>query len=95
MVSRAAVQGERATVKIIGPEKKVYKSKHGYEAVADVESSKVKAAGLDAVIIPGSYATERMRRDPHTVKSCAMRWRGTSAWPPSATVAGYFSPREI
>ncbi|MFH1538631.1 MAG: type 1 glutamine amidotransferase domain-containing protein [bacterium] len=57
-----------AKVKIIGPEKKVYKSKHGYEAAADTEASKAKGADFDAVIIPGGYAPDRMRRHPAMVK---------------------------
>jgi protease I len=56
-----------ATVKIIAPEKKVYLSKHGYEAEADIAASKVKADELDAVIIPGGYAPDRMRRNAHMV----------------------------
>jgi len=57
-----------ASVKIIAPEKKTYHSKHGYEAAADVQASKVKAAALDALIIPGGYAPDRMRRNADMVR---------------------------
>lgn len=56
-----------ATVKIVGPEKRVYKSKHGYEAVADVDAAKVKAADFDAIIVPGGYAPDKMRLNKHMV----------------------------
>lgn len=57
-----------AVVKIIGPEKKVYKSKHGYEILADTSAAEADAAGLDAVIIPGGYAPDRMRKFPEMIK---------------------------
>lgn len=57
-----------ATVKIIGPEKKVYKSKHGYEISANSVAAGVRGSDLDAIIIPGGYAPDRMRRHPEMVK---------------------------
>lgn len=57
-----------AKVSIIGPEKKVYRSKHGYEAEADLEAAKAKGAAFDAIVIPGGYAPDRMRRFPAMVK---------------------------
>ncbi|MFB3907541.1 MAG: type 1 glutamine amidotransferase domain-containing protein [Candidatus Eisenbacteria bacterium] len=51
-----------AQVRIIGPEKKEYMSKHGYPVEADAEASDVRAEDLDALIIPGGYAPDRMRR---------------------------------
>jgi len=55
---------EGADVKLIGPEAKVYKSKHGYPAVADLSADKVKADDFDGVIVPGGFAPDRLRRYP-------------------------------
>ena len=63
---------EGATVSLIGPEAgKTYSSKHGYPAKADLAAGDVSAADYDAVIIPGGYAPDRMRRDPAMVKLVA------------------------
>ncbi|MEJ2699622.1 MAG: type 1 glutamine amidotransferase [Desulfuromonadales bacterium] len=51
-----------ATVNIVGPKKGSYPSKHGYEAEADLAADKVKAKDIDALIIPGGYAPDHMRR---------------------------------
>ena len=53
-----------AEVKIIGPEAKVYKSKHGYPAEADLSADKVKADEFDGVVVPGGFAPDRLRRYP-------------------------------
>jgi protease I len=52
-----------AEVKIIGPRAgEVYKSKHGYPAKADVTMDEAHVADFDALVIPGGYAPDRMRR---------------------------------
>jgi len=43
---------------------KVYKSKHGYPAIAETDYSKIKVKDLDGVIIPGGFAPDFMRRYP-------------------------------
>jgi protease I len=59
---------EGADVALVGPEAgKVYASKHGYPATADRAASEVSAAEYDAVIIPGGYSPDRMRRHPEMV----------------------------
>ena len=40
----------------------VYKSKHGYEVRVDTTADKVKAEEFDAVIIPGGWAPDYLRR---------------------------------
>lgn len=40
----------------------VYKSKHGYEVKVDTTADKVKAEEFDAVIIPGGWAPDYLRR---------------------------------
>lgn len=54
-----------AEVKIVGPKAgEVYKSKHGYPAKADLSMDNVNAADFDALVIPGGYAPDKMRRHP-------------------------------
>ncbi len=52
-----------ADVVLVGPESGVvYKSKHGYPARADAGISQVQPSEFDAVVIPGGYAPDRIRR---------------------------------
>ncbi len=52
-----------AEVRVVGPKAgEVYKSKNGYPVKADVGMEDVKAEEFDAVVIPGGYAPDRMRR---------------------------------
>src|SRR5439155_24922193 len=45
-----------------------YKSKHGYPVKADAEADTVNAAQFDAVIIPGGFAPDYMRRSPAMIR---------------------------
>jgi protease I len=45
-----------------------YRSKHGYPVKVDAEAATVDAAQFDAVIIPGGYAPDHMRRSPAMVR---------------------------
>jgi protease I len=50
-------------VKIVGPKAgETYESKHGYPAKADASPSVVNASHFDAVVIPGGYSPDHMRR---------------------------------
>ena len=50
-------------VKIVGPKAgETYASKHGYPAKADTAAADVSASDFDAVIIPGGYSPDHMRR---------------------------------
>ena len=51
-----------AKVTIVGGGASGYTSKHGYPVTPNVEAEKASAADFDAVIIPGGYAPDRMRR---------------------------------
>ena len=51
-----------AEVRVVGPQKGTFESKHGYPVTADCGAGEVKAAEFDAVIIPGGYAPDHMRR---------------------------------
>jgi len=55
-------------VKIVGPKAgETYPSKHGYPAKADVAATDVKADDFDAIVIPGGYSPDHMRRHPAMV----------------------------
>src|SRR5438309_1795080 len=45
-----------------------YQSKHGYPVTVDAEAEMVTASQFDAVIIPGGYSPDHMRRHPSMVK---------------------------
>ena len=45
-----------------------YASKHGYPVKADVQAEQVDAVEYDAVVIPGGFAPDLMRRSPAMVK---------------------------
>ncbi|MBN1637194.1 MAG: type 1 glutamine amidotransferase [Deltaproteobacteria bacterium] len=48
---------------LVGTEKRVeYTGKHGYPAMSDLASDEVNAEDYVAVIIPGGYSPDRMRR---------------------------------
>jgi protease I len=54
-----------AEVAVAGPEAGTeYKSKHGYPVTADVSAADVNPAKVSALIIPGGYAPDRIRRHP-------------------------------
>ena len=53
-----------AKVTIVGSGTDTYTSKHGYPVQADARAEDVQAADFDAVIIPGGYAPDHMRRHP-------------------------------
>ena len=55
---------EGADVKLIGPEAKVYQSKHGYPAEADLSAEETKAGDFQGIIVPGGYAPDKLRRYP-------------------------------
>lgn len=60
---------EGANVTVVGPERNTeYKAKHGYPVTSDAEASDIKAKDLHAVIIPGGYAPDRIRRHEKMVK---------------------------
>jgi len=54
-----------AEVKVIGTgSARTYGSKHGYPVTVDAAADEVSADDFDAVVIPGGYAPDRMRRYP-------------------------------
>jgi protease I len=56
-------------VTLVGPEAgKTYPSKLGYPAKADVSAGAVSAADFDALIVPGGFAPDYIRRSEAMVK---------------------------
>jgi protease I len=54
-----------AEVLVVGmPGVDSYQSKHGYPAKVDVAATEVAPDDVDAIIVPGGYAPDRMRRHP-------------------------------
>ncbi|MEJ2368386.1 MAG: type 1 glutamine amidotransferase [Acidobacteriota bacterium] len=53
-----------AAVTVVGPERKTYHSKHGYPVEAGASMDEVSPEDFQAVIIPGGYAPDRIRRHP-------------------------------
>lgn len=53
-----------AKVTVVGREKgRIHTSKHGYEVKADIAADEANPQDYDAVIIPGGYAPDTMRRN--------------------------------
>ena len=60
---------EGAEVKVVGAGgAKTYTSKHGYPVSVDAQAEAVSAVEFDAVIVPGGYAPDMMRRHAAMVK---------------------------
>ncbi len=59
---------EGAEVVRIGPEKATYTGKHGVPAEADESIDNVKAMDFDALVIPGGYSPDHMRRNARMVE---------------------------
>ncbi|MBI2206707.1 MAG: type 1 glutamine amidotransferase [Candidatus Rokubacteria bacterium] len=60
---------EGAEVKVVGAGgAKSYTSKHGYPVSVDVQAEQVTPEEFDAVIIPGGYAPDMMRRHEAMVR---------------------------
>jgi len=57
-----------AKVTVIGAGAKEYHSKIGMPAPGGVAAESISASDFDAVIVPGGYAPDRMRRNPAMVK---------------------------
>lgn len=57
------------SVTIVGPKaRETYASKHGYPATSDVAAHQVSVDDFDAVIVPGGYSPDHMRRSPAMVE---------------------------
>ncbi len=59
---------EGAEIVVIGPENDVYTSKYGIPAKTDTGISDVETKEFHALIIPGGYAPDHMRRNEHMIE---------------------------
>ncbi len=62
---------EEAGVKVTvaGPESHaLYSGKHGYPCRSDASISSVRAEDFDALIVPGGFMPDKLRRDPMVLK---------------------------
>jgi protease I len=60
---------EGAEVKVVGAGgAKQYTSKHGYPVNVDIQAESVNAMEFDAVVVPGGYAPDMMRRHDGMVR---------------------------
>ena len=62
------LQEEGAEVLIDGTNKKEFKSKFGYPITANVTIDKVSPKQFDALIVPGGYAPDILRRYPDVIR---------------------------
>jgi protease I len=65
---RLRMQEQGYEVLSVAPKKGTYHGKHGLPAEADANVDDVSAEEADALIIPGGYSPDRMRRHPAMVK---------------------------
>ncbi|MGL5263937.1 MAG: type 1 glutamine amidotransferase domain-containing protein [Candidatus Rhabdochlamydia sp.] len=60
---------ERKKVIVAGEKKKtVYKGKHGYPCTADVTFEEIRVNDFDALVIPGGYAPDKLRKIPKVLE---------------------------
>lgn len=63
------MQEAGAEVVVVGPQAgATYQSKHGYPVQPDVAAADVRGTDFDAVIVPGGFSPDRMRRSPDMVR---------------------------
>ena len=53
---------EGAVVTIVGSGRKTYQGKNGLAATADADIAEIEASGFDAVVVPGGWAPDKLRR---------------------------------
>jgi protease I len=57
------------TVTVAAPEAGVeYKGKHGYPCVSDAAIADMHAEDFDAMLVPGGFAPDKLRRDPKVLE---------------------------
>ncbi len=59
---RIRLTEEGATNVVAGPEKKLYRGKNGYPCQADASLEQMNSKDFDALVIPGGYAPDKLRR---------------------------------
>ena len=68
---RLRLEEEGWKVVVAGPEAgRIFKGKHGYPCRAEAAFADLRAADFDGLLVPGGFAPDRMRRDPHVLQLC-------------------------
>lgn len=63
------LEEEGWSVTVAGPAAgQVYKGKHGYPCKSDAALATVKSSDFDALLVPGGFAPDKLRRDPHVLR---------------------------
>ena len=57
-----------AEVILVGPKAELYTSKHGYPAKAEKAAEEVSARDFAAVVVPGGFAPDHLRRYPAVLR---------------------------
>lgn len=56
-------------VLVAGPKSnRVYSGKHGYPCTATIDIADVESAKYDALLVPGGFAPDKLRRDPNVLR---------------------------
>jgi protease I len=58
---------EGAKVTVVSSKMETFNGKHGLKAAPDVTADRVKAADFDALVVPGGWAPDKLRRYPAVV----------------------------
>ena len=58
------LQEEGASVTVVGARLKTVRGKHCLEATPDKTAAEVQAEDYDAIVVPGGWAPDKLRRDP-------------------------------
>lgn len=62
------LEEEGFEVVVAAPEAGVsYTGKHGYPCVSDAEIAAMNSADFDALLVPGGFAPDKLRRDPNVL----------------------------
>ena len=67
VIAAPAARADKKADALLQKAAETYKSKHGQPVTADLAADQAKAADFDAVIIPGGFAPDYMRRTPAMV----------------------------
>ena len=71
---RIRLEEEGWNVVVAGPEKgREFRGKHGYPCRADAAIDDMETSGFDALLVPGGFAPDKLRRLPH-VKDLVRRF---------------------
>lgn len=62
------LEEEGAMVRVAGQSLSVYSGKHGYPAEADCLVSEVRGQDFDALVIPGGFMPDKLRRDQDVLR---------------------------